>query len=346
MKDVLYGKTLKELQEICESFNQKKFVAKQLADWLYKKDAEDIQDMSNLSKSFREQLSEQYSVGLSPYINVLTSKDGTKKYLFQYSEEVYVEAVVIFDGERATLCISTQAGCKMNCDFCATGKQGFKRNLTANEILNIFREIDEFHQIKNIVFMGMGEPLDNWKEVKKTLEVLTSDYAYAFSPHRITVSSSGFMPFMQKFLDETEVDVAISLHNPISEERQEMMPIEKAYPIEKTINLLKHYNWKGQRHLTFEYIVFDGLNNQPRHIKKLCQLLNGLSCRINLIRFHTIPNTPYKGVSDQEMIAFRDALNKKSILSTIRASKGEDIMAACGLLSTKKLQESKSLTEE
>lgn len=338
----LYGKTLKELQDICEQFNQKKFVAKQLAEWLYKKDAKEIADMTNISIAFREKLQEHYSIGLSPYINVLTSKDGTKKYLFQYPDNVFVEAVSIFDKDRVTLCISTQAGCKMNCDFCATGKQGFKRNLTSTEILNIFRNIDEYKQIKNIVFMGMGEPLDNWIQVKNTLEILTGEYAYAFSPHRITVSSAGFLPFMQKFLDETEVDVAISLHNPIAEERKEIMPIEKAYPIEQTIKLLKHYNWKSQRHLTFEYIVFDNLNNQARHIKALCRLLNGLPCRINLIRFHTIPNTRYKGVSDEEMIAFRDNLNKKGILTTIRTSKGEDIMAACGLLSTKKQSENLS----
>ncbi|MBQ9312842.1 MAG: 23S rRNA (adenine(2503)-C(2))-methyltransferase RlmN [Bacteroidales bacterium] len=339
MKETLYGKTLKELQDICFSFNQKKYVAQQLADWLYKKNATDIDSFSNISKDFREKLSLKYIVGLTPYSDVVVSKDGTKKYLFHYADDVFVEAVTIFDKERQTLCISTQAGCRMNCSFCATGKQGLKRNLSTNEILNIFRCIDEFSTIKNIVFMGMGEPLDNWEEVKKVLEILCSDYAYSFSPRRITVSTAGFLPLMQKLLDQTDVNIAISLHNPISEERKNIMPIEKAYPIEKTINLLKQYNWKQQRSLTFEYIVFDKINNQPRHVKRLCQILNGLSCKINLIRFHTIPNSEFKGVDDKEMIAFRDILNKKGILSTIRTSKGEDISAACGLLATDKIKD-------
>lgn len=335
MKKYLFGKTLNELQILVENFNQKKFVAKQIAEWLYKKDITKIEDMTNLSKSFREELAKEYSVGLQPYIKVLTSKDGTKKYLFQYSDDVFVEAVSIFDKERVTLCISTQAGCKMNCDFCATGKQGFQRNLTTNEILNIFRSIDEFSSIKNIVYMGMGEPLDNYAEVKKSLEILCSDYGYGFSPHRITVSTAGFLPLLEKFLTETEVDVAISLHNPIPEERQKIMPIEKAYPIEKTIRILKHFDWTKQRHLTFEYIVFDSLNNEPKHVNVLAKLLNGLSCRINLIPFNTMPNTIYKGVTIEQMSNFKNLLNKKGILTTIRVSKGQDIMAACGLLSTK-----------
>ena len=339
MKEYLYGKTLEELQILVDKFKQKRFVAKQIAEWLYKKNVTQIEDMTNLSKDFREELAKEYSIGLQQYLKVLTSRDGTKKYLFQYSENVFVEAVSIFDKERVTLCISSQAGCKMNCDFCATGKQGFNRNLSTNEILNIFRSIDEFSSIKNIVYMGMGEPLDNYNEVKKTLEILCSEYGYGFSPHRITVSTAGFLPLLEKFLTETEVDVAISLHNPIPEERQKIMPIEKAYPIEKTIKILKHFDWTKQRHLTFEYIVFDSLNNEARHIKALGKLLNGLSCRINLIPFNTMPNTIYKGATTEQMMEFKNALNKKGILTTIRVSKGQDIMAACGLLSTKNFKQ-------
>lgn len=335
MKEYLYGKTLNELQSLAEKYNQKKFVAKQIADWLYKKNATETEDMTNLSKSFREELAKDCCVGLQAYIKVLTSKDGTKKYLFHYPDNVFVEAVSIFDKERVTLCISTQAGCKMNCDFCATGKQGFQRNLSCNEILNIFRSIDEFASIKNIVYMGMGEPLDNYLEVKKSLEILCSDYGYGFSPHRITVSTAGYLPFLEKFLTETDVDVAISLHNPIPEERQEIMPIERAFPIERTIEVLKRFDWTKQRHLTFEYIVFDSLNNEQRHINALAKLLNGLSCRINLIPFNTMPDTVYKGVTNEQMTKFKNALNKKGLLTTVRVSKGQDVMAACGLLSTK-----------
>ncbi|MBR1770214.1 MAG: 23S rRNA (adenine(2503)-C(2))-methyltransferase RlmN [Bacteroidales bacterium] len=333
--EYLYGKTLKEIKEICETYNQKPFAAKQIAEWLYKKNADDISQMTNLSLSFRKELSKDYSVGLTPFIKVLVSRDGTKKYLFQYKDNTFVEAVCIFDKERVTLCISSQAGCKMNCDFCATGKQGFQRNLSSNEILNIFRSVEEFNRIKNIVFMGMGEPLDNWQEVKKTLEILCESYAYGFSPHRITLSSAGYLPFLNKFLTETNVDLAISLHNPISSQRKDIMPIEKAYPIEQTVKLLKHFDWTGQRHLTFEYIVFEGLNNKSEHVNELAKLLNGLPCRINLIPFNTLPGTRYCGASDGSMQSFKDKLNKKGLLTTIRASKGQDIMAACGLLSAK-----------
>jgi 23S rRNA (adenine2503-C2)-methyltransferase len=335
MKEYLFGKTLEELTVIVKNLNQKPFVAKQIADWLYKKHIEEIESMTNLSLKFRDELKDKYCVGLTKYSNVVTSKDGTKKYLFKYEDNALVEAVTIFDKERVTLCISTQAGCKMNCKFCATGKQGFSRNLSSNEILNIFRSIDEFKQITNIVYMGMGEPLDNYENLKKTIDIFTSSYGYALSPHRLTVSTAGFLPYLKNLLYQTDVDVAISLHNPIAQQRQQMMPIENAYPIEKTIELLKQYSWNGQRHLTFEYIVFKDLNNEQQHIKALCRLLNGLSCRINLIKFHTIPNTEFVGASEKEMIDFRDKLMSKSLLTTIRASKGEDILAACGLLSTK-----------
>ncbi|MDO5760440.1 MAG: 23S rRNA (adenine(2503)-C(2))-methyltransferase RlmN [Bacteroidota bacterium] len=337
-KDYLFGKTLEDLERITEQYGQKKFVAKQISDWLYKKDATSIMEMSNISKSFREVLNKEFFFGITPYVQVLTSKDGTKKYLFQYSEDTFVEAVCIFDKERVTLCISTQAGCKMNCDFCATGKQGFKRNLSTNEILNIFRSVEEYRQIKNIVYMGMGEPLDNFFEVKRSLEILCKEYGYGFSPKRITVSTAGYLPFLEQFLEQTNVDIAISLHNPIPMERERIMPIEKVYSIEKVIKVLRRFDWTKQRHLTFEYIVFEGLNDQDKHINSLLKLLNGLKCRINLIPFNTIPNSIYKGVEREKMILFQQKLNKKGFLTTIRASKGEDIMAACGLLSTKKLE--------
>lgn len=339
MKPKLYGKTIAELQKICEDYGTKKYVAGQIAQWLYKKGAEDIAAMSNISLGLREKLLQDYEIGLKPYIQVLISEDGTKKYCFEYEQNTYVEAVCIFDKQRVTLCISTQAGCKMNCSFCATGKQGFKRNLTCNEILNIYRKVDEHDKIRNIVYMGMGEPLDNYEELTKSLEVLCSDYGYGFSPRRITVSTAGYIPNLKKFLDNTSVDLAVSLHNAVREERQEIMPIEKAYPIEDVLLLLRQYDWSGQRHLTFEYIVFEGLNNEKRHVKALSKLLNGLPCRVNLIPFNTVPDSPYKGADREQMVRFRDSLALKGVLTTIRASKGRDILAACGLLSTKELQE-------
>ncbi len=337
MKDYLFGKTLDELEEIVLRYGQKRFVAKQISEWLYKKDVTDFIAMNNISKTLRQALCEDFRIGITPYVQVLTSKDGTKKYLFCYENNTFVEAVCIFDKQKVTLCISTQAGCKMNCDFCATGKQGFKRNLSANEILNIFRSVKEYRQIKNIVYMGMGEPLDNYFEVKNTLDILCKDYGYGFSPHRITVSTAGYKPFLEKFLRETSVDVAISLHNPIAQQRQQIMPIEKVYPISEIIPILKNFDWKRQRHLTFEYIVFKDLNDGTQHINAIAKLLNGLRCKINLIPFNTLPNTIYKGAKKEDMIKFQQQLINKGILTTIRSSKGEDIMAACGLLSGKQL---------
>ncbi len=334
----LFGKTLSELQDIVKQLNLKTFVAKQLTDWLYKRNVESIEAMTNISLKTRQLLiDEGYCIGTKPYIKKFISKDGTKKYLFEYPNNIFIEAVSIFDNDRATLCISCQAGCKMNCAFCATGKQGFQRNLSVNEILNIYRSVDEFNSISNIVFMGMGEPLDNFQQVKKTIDILTSDYGYALSPRRITLSSAGYIPFLREVIETTNVNIAISLHNAIASERQAIMPIEKAYPIEQVVKILRDYNWKGQRTLTFEYILFNQLNSSNVHIKALCRLLNGLACKINIIKFHTIDGTQFIGADRLQMETFAQKLQSKGFNARIRASKGEDILAACGLLSTKEL---------
>ena len=336
-KQSLFGKTLDELKKICENLSLPSFTSKQIADWLYKKEISSIDEMTNLSLNARKKLKENYNFGLTPYIDFMLSKDGTKKYLFEYADNSFVEAVMIPDKERYTLCVSTQVGCKMNCQFCATARQGFKRNLSTNEILNIIRSIDEYSLLTNIVYMGMGEPLDNYENVLKSIEILTSSWAMAMSPKRITVSTCGYLPRLKDLLDSTQVHIAISLHNIIPNERQEIMPIEKAYKIEEVIELLKQYDWTGQRRLTFEYIVFKNLNDDYRHIFSLVSNLSDIECRINLIRFHTIPNTIFKQADEKDMIKIRDLLTSKGLIATIRASRGEDILAACGLLSTKKL---------
>lgn len=334
--NTLFGKTLSELKEICKELSLPSFTAKQIADWLYKKDIRTIEEMTNISLNNRKKLSELYSYGLTQPISCMESEDGTKKYLYQYGESDFVEAVMIPDKERTTLCVSTQVGCKMNCSFCATARQGFRRNLDCNEILNIIRSLPEYSQLTNIVYMGMGEPLDNFENVIKSIEVLTADWGFAMSGRRITVSTSGLLPRLKEFLDSTNVHLAVSLHNPIPEERESIMPVEKSFKIADVVELLKTYDWNGQRRLTFEYIVFEGLNNQKRHVLALLRLLDGLNCRINLIRFHTIPNTPFISANEQSMIKLRDDLSSKGVICTIRASRGEDILAACGLLSTKK----------
>ncbi len=340
--EALIGKTFSEITKIIQDIAAPKFVSKQLCDWIYKKRVTDINSMTNISLKVREILSQQYTIGHIPHTKEVISKDGTRKYLFEYFGGVLVEAVLIFDNDRTTLCISTQAGCKMNCAFCATGKMGFVRNLTSHEIINIYSDldahinsIDNRLSINNIVFMGMGEPLDNFDEVRNVLDILTSDWGYALSPRRITVSTCGFMPNLKEFLDKTNTDVAISLHNAIKEERKTIMPVDKAYPIEDVVRLLRSYDWTKQRHLTFEYIVFKDLNTSAAHINALAKLLNGLSCRINLIGFNTVPDTPFVGADKNEMQAFATKLKNKGFNVTIRKSKGSDISAACGLLSTK-----------
>ena len=333
-KQSLYGKTLSQLKALCEAEQLPRFAAKQIARWLYVRRVTDIQQMTDLSLATRTLLAERYTLGLSAPLRESVSVDGTKKYLFQTQQGEYIESAYIPDRDRATLCVSSQAGCRMGCRFCATARQGLQHSLSAGEIINQIVSIPESQKLTNIVFMGMGEPLDNLDNVLDAIEILTSDWGFAWSPTRITLSTAGVARHLTEFLDKTKVHLAVSLHNPFHDQRAEIMPIENAYPIHEVCDILRLYDFTGQRRVSFEYIVMEGLNDSPAHIKELCRLLNGIKCRINLIRFHKIPDSPYFSPSNERMIAFRDALTAKGIHTTIRASRGEDIKAACGLLST------------
>lgn len=338
-KDNLFGKTLNELLEICKNLNLPKFTAKQICDWLYKKQISTIDEMSNLSKKTREILNEKYIFGLSNPIKVQESTDGTKKYLFSAGKGKFIETAMIPDRERRTVCVSSQVGCKMNCLFCMTGKQGFQSQLTAGEILNQIRSISECQEISNIVYMGMGEPFDNIDEVLKSTEILTADWGMAMSPRRITVSSIGITLGLKRFLEESECHLAISLHTPFHDERKNLMPIEITHNLSEIIEIIRNHDFSGQRRVSFECIVFDQLNDTNAHVNELSKILNGIKCRINLIRFHSIPDTKLKSTSEARIEAFKEGLEKKGFITTIRASRGEDIFAACGLLSTKELLE-------
>ncbi len=337
MKDQLFGKDLNELQEISLALGLPKFTGKQLADWLYKKEISSIDEMSNLSKKARDLLNENYEFGLSAPSKVQVSLDGTKKYLFPTSHNKFIETAMIPDDERKTVCVSTQVGCKMGCLFCMTGKQGFQGQLTAGEIVNQIKSIKEFGDVSNIVYMGMGEPFDNLDAVLKSLDILTSEWGFAMSPRRITVSSIGIIPAMIRFLNESEAHLAISLHTPFDEERRKLMPVQIAYPIAEVVNEIKGWDFGRQRRVSFEYILFKGLNDTPYHVRELTKLLAGIRCRINLIRFHPVPGTPLESPDEETINSFRDQLIAKDITTTIRASRGQDIYAACGLLSTKEL---------
>lgn len=337
----LLGMTMDELRQVAEECRLPKFAAKQIADWIYKKRITSIDEMTNISASNRELLKEKFDIGRSRPTEFQKSIDGTVKYLFRADNGKFVESVMIPEDERRTLCVSSQVGCKMNCLFCMTGKQGFGGNLSANEILNQIYSVDEAESLTNVVFMGMGEPLDNYKELKKTLDIMTAEYGLAWSPKRITVSTTGVTPKLKLFLDESSAHLAISIHSPEATQRLSIMPAEKAFPIHGILDLLRQYDWRGQRRLSFEYIMFNNFNDSIEHAKELANLIKGMECRVNLIRFHAIPNVDLKTSSKVKMEAFRDYLTSRRINCTIRSSRGEDIFAACGMLSTDKNKKEK-----
>ena len=387
----LLGKTLEELKEIALELSLPAFTAKQIADWLYKKRVTSIDKMTNLSKSARERLSKEFVIGIDQTLQVVTSQDGTRKYLFKPQSTAErqstagqqstakqqstverqsaaeqqstaeqpgcasgsIESVIIPDNERKTICVSSQVGCKMACTFCMTGRQGFHGNLSVASILSQFIAVEESQELTNAVFMGMGEPLDNLENVMRAIEVLTADWGFAWSPKRITLSTIGVTTQLggrgivwkgveyknvnplKFFLDNCKVHLAVSLHNPFFEERLALMPAEKSFPLEKTLKLIREYDFTGQRRVSFEYTMFNKVNDSKRHADRLAQLLRGLECRVNLIRFHSIPDSPLESSPMQVIEHFRERLQASGITATIRASRGEDILAACGMLSGK-----------
>ena len=387
----LLGKTLEELKEIALELSLPAFTAKQIADWLYKKRVTSIDKMTNLSKSARERLAKEFVIGIDQTLQVVTSQDGTRKYLFKPQSTAEqqstagqqstakqqstverqsaaeqqstaeqpgcasgsIESVIIPDNELKTICVSSQVGCKMACTFCMTGRQGFHGNLSVASILSQFIAVEESQELTNAVFMGMGEPLDNLENVMRAIEVLTADWGFAWSPKRITLSTIGVTTQLggrgivwrgveyknvnplKFFLDNCKVHLAVSLHNPFYEERLALMPAERTFPLEKSLKLIKEYDFTGQRRVSFEYTMFNKVNDSKRHADRLAQLLRGLECRVNLIRFHSIPDSPLESSPMQVIEHFRERLQASGITATIRASRGEDILAACGMLSGK-----------
>ena len=337
-KAALLGKTLSELKVLVARAGLPSFAGKQVAEWIYGRKVKSIDEMTNISLKNREALKALYEVGCFNPVECQRSVDGTVKYLYRTVEGGYIESVYIPDGDRATLCVSSQVGCKMNCLFCMTGKQGFSGHLSATDILNQLYSLPERDTLTNVVFMGQGEPFDNLDNVLRATEVLTADYGYGWSPKRITVSTVGLRKGLKRFLDESDCHLAISLHNPFPAERAAWMPAERSFSITEMVALLRQYDFSHQRRLSFEYTMFGGANDTIKHAQELVKLLRGLECRINLIRFHQIPDVDLHGASEQKMIEFRDYLTRHGIFTTIRTSRGEDIFAACGLLSTAKQQ--------
>lgn len=332
-KPALLGKTLPELAEIARQLGMQPFVAAQLAYWLYKTQVASFDEMTNISKKNQSLLASAFSLGTSAPVKVSVSSDGTRKYLFE-TKGRYIETAFIPEATRNTLCVSSQAGCKMGCLFCATGRQGFQANLPVDEILNQLRSIPEWESITNVVFMGMGEPLDNLSAVMKAQHLLTDEQGFGLSIRKVTVSTVGIIPAMQVFLRESKCNLALSLHTPFDDERQKLMPVNHVYPIRQVIEAINGSAPDKYRRISIEYIVFGGLNDTPRHVKELARLLNRTRCRINLIRFHPVAGVPLPPTDEARLMDFQQALQAKGIVTTIRASRGLDIEAACGLLST------------
>lgn len=337
-KKPLLGLTLTQLTDITAQLGIPKFVAKQIADWLYKKNVTTIEQMTNLSKKVRAQLEESYTVGTYPPEKETVSADGTKKYLYRVCNDRFIEAAYIPDHDRATLCVSVQAGCKMGCKFCNTGLQGFGGNLSTSEILNQIVSLPEYSTLTNLVFMGMGEPLDNLDNVLSALEILSADYGFAMSPRRITLSTVGLVKHLPEFIEKTDVHLAVSVHNAFADQRVEIMPIEATNPLQRVIDIVKKYDFRHQRRFSAEYILIKGVNDTPAHARQLAKVLAPIPSRVNLIRYHAHPGSEFEPSPEIRIKEFQEILNSKNITTTIRVSRGEDIFAACGLLSTKELQ--------
>ena len=334
-KRALLGLTLAELQDAVIAEGLPKFTASQIALWIYGKRVCSIDDMTNISKKGREALAEKYTVGREAPVRVQRSSDGTEKYLFSVGDNKFIESVYIPEKERATLCVSSQAGCQMGCEFCATGKLGFKGNLTAGEILNQVLSIKKPETLTNIVYMGMGEPLNNLDEEIKSIEIITAQYGMAWSPKRITLSTVGIMPALKTFIERCSCNLAVSLHIPYPEVRASLMPAEKAYPIESVLSLIKQYDWSGQRRVSFEYTIFKGVNDSTADATRLAKMIKGIECHINVIPFHKIPESKLEPTDPVTIQRFIKELEKLHIPATVRRSRGEDIDAACGMLSYK-----------
>jgi 23S rRNA (adenine2503-C2)-methyltransferase len=335
-KTLMFGFTLSELETLVQDLGAPKYTAKQLADWIYRKHAPSFEVMTNLSKSLRTELEQHFSLHKTPPITPQHSADGTIKYLYPF-DGGSVEAAYIPDQDRATLCLSTQVGCKMGCSFCMTGRQGFYGNLTPHQILTQLECLPERENITNLVFMGMGEPLDNLENVLNSLTVLTSDWGYHLSHQRITVSTVGLIPQLEVFFQRTQVRFALSVHSPFDEERAQWVPVQKVYPLSQVIQTIKKWETGKKRRLSVEYILFESKNDSPRHAHALAKLLKGLDIRVNLIKFHHIPGSEFQSPPREKLEEFQQILMSEGIQATIRKSRGEDIEAACGLLSSKKV---------
>jgi 23S rRNA (adenine2503-C2)-methyltransferase len=337
----LLGLTRTGLEAFVLAMGEKPFRARQLFKWIYKRAEGDIDAMTDLGKDFRRRLAEVAEIRTPEILTAQVSADGTRKWALKFESGQAIEMVFIPEPGRGTLCISSQVGCQMNCGFCSTAQQGFNRNLDVAEIVGQVwlanRELgyspDGDRVITNVVFMGMGEPLANYRNVVPAAEIMMDDLGLDLSRRRVTVSTSGLVPQMIRIADETNVALAVSLHAPNDALRSELMPINRRHPIQDLLAACWHYVEKqNARSVTFEYVMLDGVNDKPQHARELAQLLRGHPAKVNLIPFNPFPNTQYRRSTEPAIERFRDILIKGGVMVTVRRTRGDDIDAACGQL--------------
>ena len=328
---------LPEIESFIARLGKEKYRARQIMKWLYQHGAESFEEMTNLSKDFRAGINQIARIGQPRIVTTQTSKDGTKKVLFGLVDGYSVESVLIPGKNHWTLCVSTQAGCGMGCRFCLTGTRGFKRNLLPSEITSQITktlfQMPEGENIRNIVMMGMGEPLANYENTVKAIKIITSDYGLGFSNRKVTVSTCGIAPMIEQLGKDICVNLAISLNAPDNEKRSELMPVNRIYPLETLLAACRNYPMPGRRMLTFEYILMAGVNDSPEDAETLARLLKGIRSKLNLIAFNEFPGSVFKTPSEESIKTFQRILMNHHYTTIIRASKGSDILAACGQLS-------------
>jgi 23S rRNA (adenine2503-C2)-methyltransferase len=329
--------TLSEIESFILHLGKQRYRARQIMKWLYQSGATSFEEMTNLSKSFRKEIEELARIGSLLIETIQESKDGTKKILFKLEDGNCIESVVLQEKNHLTLCISTQVGCRMGCRFCLTGRQGLRRNLEVSEIVDQIATlrfgIPEGRDIKNIVMMGMGEPLLNYENVLKAIDIITSDMGLSFSKRRITVSTCGIVPMIYQLGKDRCVNLAVSLNATDNETRSYLMPVNRKYPLEELIAACREYPMPRRRMITFEYILIDSVNDRKEDAERLSRLMEGIHCKFNLIPFNEFPESDLKKPSKERVQRFRDMLIKNNFTATIRPSKGSDILAACGQLS-------------
>jgi 23S rRNA (adenine2503-C2)-methyltransferase len=326
-----------ELIEFLGSFGKERYRSIQILRWLYQKNVRSFDEMSNLSKGFRYELSQVSFISNLPPLHMEEARDRTKKFLFQLEDGNRIESVLIPDKARLTLCLSTQVGCAFGCRFCLTGKIGWKRDLTVSEILNQILEVKkilpEKASITNIVLMGMGEPLANYKNTLKAIELMVHPDAFNFSSRRVTLSTVGLLPELERLgKEKISFRLAISLNASDEETRNQLMPINRRYPLNKILSLCKNFPIKPRTRITFEYVMVEGVNDSPRDAKRLLSILRGIPSKVNLIPLNESPGIPFKRPSEEKVKRFQEIIIEGGLTAIVRASKGVEISAACGQL--------------